>query len=416
MGLGIFMAIIISENLIAQWNGLKLYLFDTKKHYKGYCVEAEKAKMLSYVDGNKDIYELWKEVSKEYDFSQCPNAEDDIKTFYRSLMSQGILEESEQGDVNNVFGEYEKYYPLVITLELTNQCNFMCTHCYKDSNPDNLRRLPYEEVKWIIDNFSGKSYCLGLSGGEPCLHPYVNEILLYANEKNMSTRLITNLSSLSKIKDEALKSIGLLQFTLYGYNSELYYRYTRNSNFNTVKENMRRIGEQKINSMAQILLRDDVIDDLELYIALLKKYGIKRVKFGLVSKVGRGEQSYESEWKVHSGKQQIFYKKLIRIKNIYPDFIFEDFAFDNEEDGSHAGGVCFHCDAGENSIIVSENGVIRPCQYMPERIFGLSNIRQYHEVVMNGKVFDFSYCVEQYIAEQKEKGIEINEVCPKGLG
>ena len=35
---------------------------------------------------------------------------------------------------------------------------------------------------------------------------------------------------------------------------------------------------------------------------------------------------------------------------------------------------------------------------------------------MNGKVFDFSYCVEQYIAEQKEKGIEINEVCPKGLG
>ena len=78
MGLGIFMAIIISENLIAQWNGLKLYLFDTKKHYKEYCVEAEKAKMLSYVDGNKDIYELWKEVSKEYDFSQCPNAEDDI--------------------------------------------------------------------------------------------------------------------------------------------------------------------------------------------------------------------------------------------------------------------------------------------------------------------------------------------------
>lgn len=410
------MAVTISANLIAQWNGPKLYLFDTKKHYKGYCIEAEMAKMLSYVDGNKDIHELWEEVSKEYDFSRCPNAEDDVKAFYQDLMSQGILEESEQGAVNNVFGEYGKYYPLVITLELTAQCNFMCTHCYKDSKPSNLNQLPYEEVKWIIDNFSGKSYCLGLSGGEPCLYPYINEILLYANEKNMSTRLITNLSSLSRINDEALKSIGLLQFTLYGYDSELYYRYAHTNNFNAVIENMCRIGQQKINSMAQILLRDDVIDDLELYIAFLEKYGIKRVKFGLVSKVGRGEQSYQNQWKVHSEKEQIFHEKLIEIKKVYRDFIFEDFSFDDEDDDSHLAGACFHCDAGENSIIVSENGVIRPCQYMPEHIFGLSNIRQYYASIMNGGIFDFSSCVKRYIAEQKEKGIEVSEVCPKGLG
>jgi MoaA/NifB/PqqE/SkfB family radical SAM enzyme len=83
--------------------------------------------------------------------------------------------------------------PLHIRIMPTNKCNANCQWCcYKDV--DRQVELDIKEIKKIIDHF----YVLGTraitfsGGGEPTMHPDIEEMLLYAKNKGIECGLITN--------------------------------------------------------------------------------------------------------------------------------------------------------------------------------------------------------------------------------
>lgn len=83
-----------------------------------------------------------------------------------------------------------------IRLELTNQCNLFCKHCFKH-NRATPEYLPLKTILEILKK--AKPYGvreIGLTGGEPTLHPQFEDIISALSRIGYSLHLFTNGSNL----------------------------------------------------------------------------------------------------------------------------------------------------------------------------------------------------------------------------
>jgi len=83
--------------------------------------------------------------------------------------------------------------PVMVHLALTNNCNLNCNYCcYGGRNKK--EELTLGQAKAVIDGFSelGTRGLEITGGGDPLLHPDVNEIVRYGKSKGMSIGLISN--------------------------------------------------------------------------------------------------------------------------------------------------------------------------------------------------------------------------------
>lgn len=78
-----------------------------------------------------------------------------------------------------------------LCLEIISSCPMNCIHC---SNNSALReKLEFSEIKSVIDDFTFLGgQILEMSGGEPLEHSELLEIINYAKEKGLETRLYTS--------------------------------------------------------------------------------------------------------------------------------------------------------------------------------------------------------------------------------
>lgn len=140
-----------------------------------------------------------------------------------------------------IFAEVEKRaIPLEATLELTQDCNFRCTHCYnfdrslsplaaiqdpvqnsKTSEPltPKGQTLTIEEIFILIDELENLG-CLNLTltGGEALLSPLVLPIIKEVRSRHMGVYLKTNGSLLNAQRVRSLKEARLmgLEVSIYG--------------------------------------------------------------------------------------------------------------------------------------------------------------------------------------------------------
>ena len=119
-----------------------------------------------------------------------------------------------------------KRRPINIVASLTNECNFKCIYCYNKPNWNKKSKaLSVSEWKHILheSKINGCIF-LTLTGGEPLLCEYFNEIYEYAYDMNLKIKLITNFSILNKSTKLLLleKPPETLSVTLYGISNETY--------------------------------------------------------------------------------------------------------------------------------------------------------------------------------------------------
>ena len=125
--------------------------------------------------------------------------------------------------------------PLITTIEITQNCNFKCQHCY---NFDRTKEIPLplkentltpDEILRAIDSVAeaGALY-LNLSGGEVLMHPHLLDFVRRGKSHNLEVRLKTNGSLLSVDRCVELDKSGLggMDISLYGFSDESYDRLT----------------------------------------------------------------------------------------------------------------------------------------------------------------------------------------------
>ncbi len=110
--------------------------------------------------------------------------------------------------------------PVVLSLSVTSRCNLRCIYCYSYEDNRHATDVPVQELFSIINEF----HALGtrvfmLQGGEPLLHPHIDEIITYIKAKNAYCSITTNGMYLRQHL-EALRQVDQVQLSIDG-NSEV---------------------------------------------------------------------------------------------------------------------------------------------------------------------------------------------------
>lgn len=141
------------------------------------------------------------------------------------------------------------YPPVRLWVEPTNHCNLRCLIC-----PNKLLKegekgfMEFELFKKITDEAAGFVFELSMAHrGESLLHPQILDMIRYAKEKGLFTRLHTNGTLLSEEMARGILSSGLdrLSFSFDGYNKETYESIRRGGDFNQTVTNINRFFELK---------------------------------------------------------------------------------------------------------------------------------------------------------------------------
>lgn len=101
-----------------------------------------------------------------------------------------------------------------IVIEVNQQCNIICKACYKDKYG---MTKPLDKVKEEIDFAISrrKLSAVTLAGGEPILHPQLNEIISYITNKGIMVQMLSNGFALTPEKLEGYKRCGLKEIFLH---------------------------------------------------------------------------------------------------------------------------------------------------------------------------------------------------------
>jgi MoaA/NifB/PqqE/SkfB family radical SAM enzyme len=101
-----------------------------------------------------------------------------------------------------------KNHPILVHIIPMRRCNLDCTYC--NEFDDVSSPVPLEEMKKRLDILAGMgTSIITISGGEPLLHPDLDEIIRHIRKHGMIAGLITNGFFLNKERIERLNEAGL---------------------------------------------------------------------------------------------------------------------------------------------------------------------------------------------------------------
>jgi MoaA/NifB/PqqE/SkfB family radical SAM enzyme len=107
-------------------------------------------------------------------------------------------------------------------LQVTRQCNQQCIIC---SNPPTEKTLSLKKAKEKIDEIKSEGGAgVIITGGEPTLYEKLPELIAYAHEQGVFSRIITNGQKMADFKyAKSLKAAGLqhLHLSIYSYRKDI---------------------------------------------------------------------------------------------------------------------------------------------------------------------------------------------------
>ncbi len=154
-----------------------------------------------------------------------------------------------------LFFHYRKNSPILpsppvrLWVELTSFCNYNCIMCpNKDLKKEQKGFMEFKVFRKIIDEAQHYIFDINLAHrGESLLHPQLIEMIEYAQQRHLFTRIHTNGSLLTEDLSQKIISSGLdrLSFSFDGYDKETYERIRVGGNFEKTIRNIVRFLEIK---------------------------------------------------------------------------------------------------------------------------------------------------------------------------
>lgn len=97
-----------------------------------------------------------------------------------------------------------------VVMQITDKCPFDCKQCYTKKGHTFLSLI---EAERIIDRvFRNRNGLLQITGGEPLIYPYLDELLLFCHKRNIMTAIATSGYGCSVSRIESLKKSGMNYF------------------------------------------------------------------------------------------------------------------------------------------------------------------------------------------------------------
>jgi MoaA/NifB/PqqE/SkfB family radical SAM enzyme len=191
-------------------------------------------------------------------------------------------------------GSFEEIYPLHVQIELTDNCNLFCDYCYRNAeykNPASKYIDKKEIQKFLLQHKKKNLLEVGITGGEPTLHPEFLDIMDFTLKNFELVELVTNgtnykdiLELIDNLEEQNKRKLNLsVSFNEWFRNLEKFEKGNHYLN-KTIKEVTER-------HPVRIILTDYLYDCNKAKKAkkLLKNLGVKDFDFSFVSPIGRGK-------------------------------------------------------------------------------------------------------------------------------
>ena len=282
-------------------------------------------------------------------------------------------------------GSYEHYYPQHSSIELTDQCNYRCKHCYRGSSPDQYKRLSPEKVKrYITDLWENGGSVLELTGGEPLLYKEFFEVVDFAYPKMSMICVLTNGYYLQEDAiEKLLKYKGKLIFniSLDSHRPEFHNEFRgKQDAFEKTLNAMRLLGKNGFVYRVAMSVSEGNNYDIAETIALARGCGAKLFAYTHVNDIGRGEDVLAAQKLMTEAEAMKMVDYELRLREENKDIMhFITVAEANALKATNCGII-------HRSVTLGPDGEIRPCIMFGGDVIKIGNINEqsYKEIFEGG--------------------------------
>ncbi len=286
----------------------------------------------------------------------------------------------------------EHFVPLVMSWNVTRECNMKCSHCYINATDKKLENeLTTKEAKNLMDQiYQVSAPLLILSGGEPLLRPDIFELITYGSKKGLKMGLGSNGSLIDDNVAKKLKAAGIATVSI-----------SLDSNIPAQHDEFRGVAGawekavqackslRKNNVLVQVntTLTHQNYNQIDDIMSLAENIGVENFHLFFLVPTGRGTKLTDiSPEKYEEMITKTFAKTANHKLNVRPSCA-PQFMRIAKGMGLDMRQWIRGCIAGLYYCRIYPNGDVTPCPYLPIK---LGNIREksFKEIWFNSKVFE----------------------------
>lgn len=394
-----------------------LYYFDNDGFLftdKGKCILNDiEIYMIEKFNGNKSVDEITNEIALEIDSRDKTRIKETLMKFIDSKREVIFLSESTKWQPLSVKGIKGQRAPLDLTISLTNKCNLQCIHCFKCCSIDERDFISTQRLMKALSFLKGKLFSIQLTGGEPMLHKDFDPIIRFCIE-NFATTITTNATLLNSANISIFKGINAFQTSLYSHipDEHDYITKVKGSHYKTVN-GIKEVVKSGIHCQTASIVTPGNIKNIEDVIKFNSELGVNVVRFGYLVFQGRGLDLRDT-WMLsdeYINKVKLILKEL---KEKYKDKIevqsWEDEKNEKSVPSRYRG---FRCGGGVFKWAISERGIVKPCEFIPDEIGAIGNINESNvkDIIRNNTLEELPGNFFNWKKELDEKGCSLRNIC-----
>ncbi len=281
--------------------------------------------------------------------------------------------------------------PEFVNIEITTACDLRCPQCYNSSVPKEMDRNTL--MNYLNEIAAMGIKAIGLTGGEPLLCSYLDDIIERISQLGMGAIMVTSGSGLSNIRLEQLIGVGLKQIilSLNGSTREVHER-SRNG-YQVALSALELLSESSVPFSINWVPRKDNVDDFPELIKLANRYGAGKISVLRLKPASKSEKDQvldkaELLRLAEYIKSNRNLKTEISVSECYS--ILRNLVYDKQENAAKTG-----CRAGRKYMVIDVDGYFRPCRIMKYKEKQDSIYDYWH----NAKILEKLRSVEDYIEE-----------------
>jgi len=348
-------------------------------------VNMDGARLLELCDGQSDAGGIVEKFNKLYP-DNILTEEKAAAFFERAAQQEMVFFKGERTFPGVRFtGSYEQFYPQHSTIELTDQCNYKCAHCYRGSSPQESKHIDFEKCKqYINDLWENGGSVIELTGGEPLLYKHFFELIDFAYPKMDMIGVLSNgyylqeeaVARLAKYKDKVMFNI-----SLDSHRPEFHDKFRgKEGAFARTTHAMELLGKYGFTYRTAMSVTKDNFFDMEETIKLSRRYGSRIFGMNPVLDVGRGEGLCEAKPEpdpAYLKKCTDYESRIVTENRDYLHLITEEQA---------KGLKDSNCGLIHRSVVVGPDGELRPCVMFGGDIIKIGNIyrQSFKEIFESG--------------------------------
>lgn len=293
---------------ITRYPGNLITLSFDKDHKEGYLAKADiqeykindtAAEIISLINGENTYEFVIEYLSKKYN-EEIASVKSKVDNFMEMISKQyglKVIEKNSMAKINIVDESKEVVSPMVASIEITNQCNIRCIHCYGDFGEIPCKMMNAEIVKGILKDLRELGVrIIEITGGEATTHPKIEEIMEYALSLSFDqVSLLTNGVKMSKklinILEKGKEKV-YVQIDLHSLDENYFEWFTKVPNIlEKVKNNIITLAEKNVMLRVATILTPQNIDEITDIADWVHALGIVHYAISPVVSLGRANET-----------------------------------------------------------------------------------------------------------------------------